>query len=326
VPQQKQRIKRRRKPQKPGKTAKMNDRHFVQHDYHDHANDRDEEVESEEEHHHRRGGVAVAFPLKLHAVLDQVEVDGLSHVISWQPHGRCFVIHDPKEFVDHVMPNYFRQSKLTSFQRQLNLYGFSRLTRGADAGGYYHELFLRGKSFLCKRMMRTKVKGTKFKAASSPDQEPDFYKMKPITHVPHVSSDEESHDSSHRSYEQQINQSVVQPVTSSCSPMDPFPVQYASVPNQLRAAPITIPSTFASYVSAPVSSTSIAYSPISQVPQQKEADNILDEAVDELFLDEGLGDLDLADFVHDWGESGKADSAQDDATLGVMLEKLLAEE
>jgi hypothetical protein len=51
------------------------------------------------------------------------------------------------------------------------------LTRGADAGGYYHELFLRGKTFLCKQMTRTKVKGTRFKAASSPEQEPDFYTM-----------------------------------------------------------------------------------------------------------------------------------------------------
>jgi hypothetical protein len=75
------------------------------------------------------------------------------------------------------MPNYFRQSKLTSFQRQLNLYGFARLTRGRDAGAHYHELFLRGKGGLAKRMKRTKVKGTKFKAASSPEMEPDFYAL-----------------------------------------------------------------------------------------------------------------------------------------------------
>lgn len=131
----KPRPKRRRKPQKPGKTAKLNDRHFVVHNYHDHSNDHDDENDVEEEPHRRRGGVSIAFPIKLHAVLDQVEADGLAHVISWQPHGRAFVVHKPKEFTDHVMPKYFRQSKLTSFQRQLNLYGFSRLTRGNDAGG-----------------------------------------------------------------------------------------------------------------------------------------------------------------------------------------------
>ena len=101
-PAEKPRPKRRRKPQKPGKTAKMNDRHFVVHNYHDHANGSYEEFDEEE--HRRRGGVAVAFPLKLHAVLDQVEADGLGHIVSWQPHGRCFVIHQPKVFVASVMP------------------------------------------------------------------------------------------------------------------------------------------------------------------------------------------------------------------------------
>jgi hypothetical protein len=175
---EKSRPKRRRKPQKPGKTAKHNDRHFVVHNYHDHAFDPDEhDEEKDDAGFRRRGGIAMSFPMKLHAVLDQVEADGLGHIISWQQHGRCFVIHKPKEFVDTVMPNYFRQSKLTSFQRQLNLYGFCRLTRGQDSGGYYHELFLRGKAFLTKKMQRTKIKGTKFKAASSPEQEPDFYTM-----------------------------------------------------------------------------------------------------------------------------------------------------
>ena len=75
---------------------------------------------------------------------------------------------------------YFRQTKLTSFQRQLNLYAFCRLTRGKDAGGYYHELFLRDKSFLCRFMTRTKIKGTGTKAASSPDSEPNFYSMPSI--------------------------------------------------------------------------------------------------------------------------------------------------
>ena len=58
-----------------------------------------------------------------------------------------------------INKRFFRQTKLTSFQRQLNLYGFSRLTRGRDSGGYYHELFLRGKTYLTRSMSRTKIKG-----------------------------------------------------------------------------------------------------------------------------------------------------------------------
>ena len=75
------------------------------------------------------------------------------------------------------MPKYFGQKKLTSFQRQLNLYGFLRLTRGRDDGAYYSELFLRGKEHLCHDMTRKRVKGTKYKAASNPNSEPDFYQM-----------------------------------------------------------------------------------------------------------------------------------------------------
>lgn len=99
--------KRRRKPQKPGLTANNHSRHFVLHHYHDHAFDVDQDQqveESSEEQRHRHRGGAVAFPIKLHEVLDQVEASGLAHVISWRPHGRCFMIHKPKEFVAYVMP------------------------------------------------------------------------------------------------------------------------------------------------------------------------------------------------------------------------------
>lgn len=79
-----------------------------------------------------------------------------------------------------IMNTYFRQSKLTSFQRQLNLYGFIRITRGYDAGAYYHPFFLRGKPHIVKLMVRTRIKGTGLKPTSNPDQEPDFYSMNPV--------------------------------------------------------------------------------------------------------------------------------------------------
>lgn len=161
-------------------------RHVVVHDYHDHAFDRPALVQqSDEELDHKkrsgpRGGVNVPFPTKLHVMLSKVEADGLTHIVSWQPHGRCFVIHKPREFVDQIMPEYFRQSKLTSFQRQLNLYGFRRLTTGADRGGYYHEMFLKHKLFLCRTMTRIRIKGTGIKGKASPETEPNFYHMPEI--------------------------------------------------------------------------------------------------------------------------------------------------
>jgi hypothetical protein len=70
---------------------------------------------------------------------------------------------------------YFRQSKLTSFQRQLNLYGFMSMTTGRDRGAYWHELFLKGRPDLCKIMLRTRAKGNGIKAPTSPSIEPNFY-------------------------------------------------------------------------------------------------------------------------------------------------------
>ena len=151
----------------------------IRHDYHDHSTDPD--VDPTQVKHKAKGGVVVPFPVKLHSMLDAIERDGFSHVISWQPHGRCFVVHKPKEFVNHVMPKYFKQSKMASFQRQLNLYGFNRLTGGLDKGGYYHELFLRGKVSLAYNINRMRVKGTGVRMPTNPDSEPNLYALPPVS-------------------------------------------------------------------------------------------------------------------------------------------------
>mmetsp|Transcript_22427 Transcript_22427/g.48798 ORF Transcript_22427/g.48798 Transcript_22427/m.48798 type:complete len:412 (+) Transcript_22427:133-1368(+) len=335
---EKPRPKRRRKPQKPGKTAKMNDRHFVVHNYHDHSGDTEDsnaesshcdESHHEDEHSRRKGGVAVAFPLKLHAILDQVERDGLGHVISWQPHGRCFVIHQPKVFVSTVMPKYFRQTKLTSFQRQLNLYGFCRLTRGADAGGYYHELFLRGKTFLCKKMIRTKVKGTKFKAASSPDQEPDFYSMPAVTvtpeHSPHSSPQHQPYSSCDDSAGSSSAAAAPAPLSDDLASM------FSTAPLPAVAAPQQQP---ISYEPLPMFQQCAPQQVSLQLPQQYEApapysanpaDQVLDDAVNELFLSSTANNNNniMDEFVRDWQPDNFAQSLDNDLALGFMLDKLL---
>ncbi|KAL7541352.1 hypothetical protein ACHAXR_010850 [Thalassiosira sp. AJA248-18] len=153
----------------------------VQHHYHDHA--ADPVVDPSLIKHKAKGGVIVPFPVKLHDMLDKIEADGLANVVSWQPHGRCFVVHKPKEFVNHVMPHYFKQTKMASFQRQLNLYGFNRLTGGLDKGGYYHEMFLRGKVSLSYDIHRMRVKGTGVRLPTNPDNEPNFYALMPVTNM-----------------------------------------------------------------------------------------------------------------------------------------------
>jgi hypothetical protein len=46
---------------------------------------------------------------------------------------------------------------------------------GRDKGGYYHELFLRSKHFLSRRIQRMKIKGTGARKPGSPETEPNFY-------------------------------------------------------------------------------------------------------------------------------------------------------
>lgn len=116
----------------------------------------------------------IPFPVKLHAMLDKSEADGLADVVSWAAHGRCFWVHKPKKFVMHIMPQHFKQSKMTSFRRQLNLYGFKRLTGGLDRGGYYHESFIRGDIDLAYKIRRMRIKGTCVQSPANPHTKPAF--------------------------------------------------------------------------------------------------------------------------------------------------------
>jgi hypothetical protein len=113
-------------------------------------------------------------------------------IVSWQPHGRSFLVHQPKVFVAQVLPRYFRQSKLSSFQRQLSMYQFSRITQGEDKGAYYHEYFLRGRPDLLSHMVRITIKGTGCKLPSSPETEPNFYTM-PFCYDDHTQNEKKHH-------------------------------------------------------------------------------------------------------------------------------------
>ena len=118
------------------------------------------------------GGVVKPFPEKLMEVLDRADLEG---IITWMPHGRAFIVLQPQQLREVVLPRFFKQTKFMSFTRQLNLWGFKRITKGVDSGAYYHELFLRSRPRLAMLMRRQKIKGTGIKLTPNPETEPDFY-------------------------------------------------------------------------------------------------------------------------------------------------------
>ena len=96
------------------------------------------------------------FPYRLHQLIDQAETDGYSHIISWLPGQNAFKVHLPKDFADHILPMYFATKTYKSFQRNLNLWGFTVVPKGEKRGVLSHPLFLKGKPELCRLMRRSR--------------------------------------------------------------------------------------------------------------------------------------------------------------------------
>lgn len=128
---------------------------------------------------HKKG----VFPGKL---MDILAEHSTAHIISWCPHGRAFIVLNVRKFEKQVLPRYFKTTQAKSFRKQLSLWGFKRITKGPDAGAYYHQLFLRGKPELLRGMKYQKIKGTGNSAAPNPEGEPDFYEMSRISPLPDI--------------------------------------------------------------------------------------------------------------------------------------------
>jgi hypothetical protein len=64
---------------------------------------------------------------------------------------------------------------------------------GPDKGAYYHELFLRGKPFLSRRIQRTKIKGEGARKPSYPEDEPNFYDARNTPYLPPTRGPSMSH-------------------------------------------------------------------------------------------------------------------------------------
>ena len=117
------------------------------------------------------------FPLKLSTILSMSE---LSHIICWSPHGRAFKVFNPEKLESEVLPKFFKTSRMSSFRKQLSLWGFTRIYSGPDIGSYYHAFFLRGTPQFLNKIKYKKVKGVGKRRRPNPKIGPDFYSMPPL--------------------------------------------------------------------------------------------------------------------------------------------------
>ncbi|CAD8108362.1 unnamed protein product [Paramecium primaurelia] len=76
------------------------------------------------------------FLVKLKSMLnDQVN----SHIISWNEKGSKLIIHETKLFKQIVLPQYFKQPNYSSFQKQMNNYGFKNIRISSNTTEFYNE-------------------------------------------------------------------------------------------------------------------------------------------------------------------------------------------
>merc|ERR1712232_901244 len=102
---------------------------------------------------HTNKGTKEKFPVKMHKILEKNDYPS---IISWQPHGRAFRIHDKGLFMKIVVVEHFQLRHSRSLDRQFAMYGFKRITGNLrfneDADCHYHPLFLRGRLGHCYAM------------------------------------------------------------------------------------------------------------------------------------------------------------------------------
>ncbi|KAL7634099.1 UNVERIFIED_CONTAM: hypothetical protein RMT77_015427 [Armadillidium vulgare] len=121
-----------------------------------------------------RGTSSAAFLNKLWKLVNDPLTDDL---IRWSPKGKSFIITDQTRFTQDLVPKYFKHNNMQSFIRQLNLYGFRKLSSvesgslSPDKGEieFFHPNFIRGEKELIDQIKR-KSQNTRGIATSEGNQ------------------------------------------------------------------------------------------------------------------------------------------------------------
>ncbi|CAH8387567.1 unnamed protein product [Eruca vesicaria subsp. sativa] len=91
------------------------------------------------------------FLVKTYKVIEDPITD---EVISWNEDGSGFVVWQPAEFARDLLPTLFKHCNFSSFVRQLNTYGFRKVS--TTRWEFSNEMFLKGQRELMCNIRRRK--------------------------------------------------------------------------------------------------------------------------------------------------------------------------
>lgn len=92
-----------------------------------------------------------SFLLKTYEIVSD---ESLDDIVRWNETGDAFIILKTHEFCEEILPAYFKHKNLSSFVRQLNMYGFHKTKQKNNEHCFVHKNFRRDNKGLLLDMKR----------------------------------------------------------------------------------------------------------------------------------------------------------------------------